>query len=447
MSLAFKLLIDKDDCTGCGTCAGICSKEIVHFFETNTGILRPEFNKKECSNCSLCVKACPAINLDFDSLNMQVFGKIPKDGEIGNYLEIFQGYATDQKIRYLSSSGGLATIIIQFLLDQKYIDAALLVNASSEHPTRPFAFLATSSEQINSSSGSKYCPVALNVQLSNIIKNKLKVAVVGLPCHIHGIRLAIDANRKLSEQVVISIGLFCGKTPTFEATDSLLDKLKISEERIRKLAYRGKGWPGFFQLSGQQMNVKIDFSLLWKSYIGSAFFESPHCFRCYDFFSDFADISLGDAWLDSISGDNTGRSIVITRTVQGENIIDEIMQENKINLSVVSPGELKDAFAVNLIHKKRHNFLRLKKIKNRFNDSNFCSFNKIYDKLYVRFQRFQISLGQNQFVIKHLLSFPPTLFMKCVFYVEEKLRILILLRPTVAKTFIWFCKRVHRKFS
>ena len=46
-----------------------------------------------------------------------------------------------------------------------------------------------------SATKSKYCPVPANVRIKKILRRNGKFAVVGLPCHIHGVRKAEMLNK------------------------------------------------------------------------------------------------------------------------------------------------------------------------------------------------------------------------------------------------------------
>ena len=220
-----------------------------------------------------------------------------------------------------------------------------------------------------------------------ILKKKIKVAVVGLPCHLHGLRLASLVNPDLKELIAFYIGLFCGRTPSANATDCLCRVLGHDPEHILSIAYRGQGWPGFVRIVSDAGTSKIEYRNCWKYFLGSNYFALKHCFMCEDFFAEVSDISLGDAWLDHFGNDTVGRSLIITRTSKAEAIINEMRRNGILRLSEVNASELKEAFDGNIIEKKRLNKVNLfngHKDRNRFNGLLGCT--SPYDTVYLIFQ-------------------------------------------------------------
>jgi len=71
-----------------------------------------------------------------------------------------------------------------------------------ENPLEPEPFIARTKEEIIEASKSKYCPVPANIALKEIMDSKSgeKFAVVGLPCHIQGIRKFEEVNKILKEK-------------------------------------------------------------------------------------------------------------------------------------------------------------------------------------------------------------------------------------------------------
>ena len=55
-------------CIGCGACVYICPSENIKLKNYLSRGIRPKVtNSNACSNCSDCLKVCPAVETDFDA--------------------------------------------------------------------------------------------------------------------------------------------------------------------------------------------------------------------------------------------------------------------------------------------------------------------------------------------------------------------------------------------
>ena len=191
---------------------------------------------------------CPGHSVDFKSLNKYFFNKESEDLRMGVYSECFIGYSMDESIRYNSSSGGVITSLLIYALERGVIDGALVTRMNKDNPFEPEPFIAKTREEIIEASKSKYCPVPLNKLINEIIESKdnKKIAVVGLPCHIHGIRKAEMLNKTLKKKIVLHLGIFCSHTDTFWQTYSLINQLGIKEKDVQKINYRGEDGLGIW---------------------------------------------------------------------------------------------------------------------------------------------------------------------------------------------------------
>ena len=333
-------------CTGCGTCIALCPEEaIVLTINEKKGIYVPELNEEKCNSCGICLKVCPGYEVDFKELNLEIFGKEPEDVLIGNYLSCYIGHATDYNIRYNSSSGGLVTQLLIFALEEGIIDGALVTRMNQYSPLEPEVIIARTKEEIISAMGSKYCPVPANIGLKEILDSKEgeKFAVVGLPCHIHGIRKAEQINKKLREKIVLHLGLLCGHTANFMGTEFFLQKLNIRKEDVKKLDYRGKGWPGNISITLKDdreiviSRVGSERSWSLNLHYETAFhlhFFQKRCLVCCDGICELADISFGDTWMlpELVFGEKIGKSLIISRTEIGERLLQNATYKGIVEL-------------------------------------------------------------------------------------------------------------------
>ena len=349
--------IVKDElCTGCGTCIALCPEEALKLtIDEKKGIYIPELNEDECNNCGICFKVCPGHEVDFKELNLEIFGKLPEDILIGNYLNCYVGHATDYDIRYNSASGGLVTQLLIFALEEGIIDGALVTRMKRDNPLEPEPFIARTKEEIIKASKSKYCPVPANVALKEIMESEdsERFAVVGLPCHIHGIRKAEQINKKLKEKIVLHIGLFCNHAPNFWGTKLLLQRLKVREDEMIKLDYRGEGYPGSMKISQKSGELLLLLPDYW-DFVGAYFFYPARCLMCSDEICELADISFGDAWLPELSEEKIGKSIVVSKSEIGEKILQLMKSKNKIELTEVGVEKVIQSQAGMLYFKKKN---------------------------------------------------------------------------------------------
>ena len=361
--------IVKDElCTGCGTCVSLCMEEAIELkIDEKRGIYVPRLNEEKCNNCGICYKVCPGHEVDFKQLNLEIFGKESEDILIGNYLDCYVGHSKDYDIRYNSASGGLITQLLIFALEEGVIDGVLVTRMKKDKPLEPEPFIARTKEETIEASKSKYCPVPVNIALREILETKEgeRFAVVGLPCHIHGIRKAEQINKKLKEKIVLHIGIVCNHTPTFLATEFLLKKMDVKKEEVKKLDYRGEGWPGGMTITTKNGNIFFVphwSSDYWGGIFGSFFFPL-RCTLCNDKICRLSDMSFADAWTPELmKNDDVGTSLVISRNKIAEQILNKANLKGGIELKKVSEDGALQSQGLNVVKKRlnaRIKFLRM----------------------------------------------------------------------------------------
>jgi coenzyme F420 hydrogenase subunit beta len=225
------------------------------------------------------------------------------------------------------------------------------------NPTVPETFIARTKEDVIAASKSKYCPVAANVGLKEILREQGRFAVVGLPCHIHGVRKAESVSKALSSKIVLHVGLLCSHMTSFIGMKFLLRKLGVRLTDVTRIDYRGSGWPGSMSIHTRDGSVKkLPLFGSWKAYwpIYSSFFFTPsRCTMCPDQAAELADISLGDAWLPELRNEKIGESIIIARTKRGQDILQLAHSAHSISIKPVSAEKVEQSQAINLTFKKK----------------------------------------------------------------------------------------------
>jgi coenzyme F420 hydrogenase subunit beta len=332
-------------CTGCGTCAGLCPQgALVMVVDKREGTCVPQRLPDRCTACGHCLDVCPGGIIELPRSDAE--GGTPKPAEalIGEHMQCYLGYAADRELRYQATSGGLVTALLLFALEKGMIDGALVTRMRKDRPLEPEPFVARSREEILQATGSKYCPIPANAVLREIMQKEGKCAVVGLPCHISGIRKAEKVNAVLRERVVLHLGIFCSHGVSFRGTQLILNRLGVRSDDVAGISYRGQGWPGGVRIrlkNGQEKFIANAAGSLWDAIFGGFFFTPPRCLACGDVFNEAADISFGDAWLPEIMAhDRAGTSVVVARSAPALELLKSAAAQGTISLDAMDPSDV-----------------------------------------------------------------------------------------------------------
>ena len=146
---------------------------------------------------------------------------------------------------------------------------------------------------------SKYAVVSTNELLGDVVRSGIqRLAVVGCPCHIHGIRKLQMAKLRpeVRRRVTVIIGLYCGTQFYFEGTRHILFEecaVKAMDE-VQSLKYRDGDWPGHFIVEtkdGRRMEIH---RLHYLDHILVRDYRRDRCMMCLNWSSEISDLSVGD---------------------------------------------------------------------------------------------------------------------------------------------------------
>ena len=188
---------------------------------------------------------------------------------------------------------------------------------------------------------SRYIPVS-HAEAIRYMKNhpQERLIITGTSCAVHGILRVID-RFKLERSNYLLLGLFCDRCER----DSIVDYFKDRrpKKKVTGFYFRTKeqaGWPG---------NVKIEYEDGKAEFLPAKhrmrvkeIFQLKRCLYCLDKLNQFADISLGDDYVNYESSVQiNGKNLIILRTEAGEKAL-EIIRDDII-VEPVSMEEVKKA--------------------------------------------------------------------------------------------------------
>lgn len=403
-------IVNHQLCTGCGTCVALCPLSIIKMRKNENNMYEP-FITGECNKCKTCTNVCPGKNLDIKRLRNSSY-RDDKQKLIGPIIANYVGCSCDQKVRQKATSGGLISSLLIFALDQNIIDGVLVTKMSLKDPFEPESYIARSPEDIINACGSKYYPVPLNMNLGQILEEEGKFAVVGLPCHLHGIKKAQNEDSRLKEKIILTFGIFCSHNVNFRGTEFLIDYLNIDKEQIASFAFRTNGWPGCFKVNLKDGKEKfIPLPRYWPPIFGRFFFTPYRCTLCPDGLAELADISFGDAWLPEFADNTQGISILISRTSDGDQLVQKAIADGRIHLSKIGYEKVLESQKDQIYFKKK-NIISRKNLLNylgrdtpSFGETEFLEQNK-WDKLTAIIPYMHIIVSKNK-LGRFLLSKTP----------------------------------------
>ena len=129
----------KTDCCGCHACAQICPQHCITMQPDAEGFLYPQIDETACIHCNLCEKVCPILQSPQE----------PKDKTPAAYAVINR----DDGIRSQSSSGGVFTLLAEYILAQGGVVFGAAM-ADDQHSVRHIA--VETPEDLAALRGSKY---------------------------------------------------------------------------------------------------------------------------------------------------------------------------------------------------------------------------------------------------------------------------------------------------
>jgi coenzyme F420 hydrogenase subunit beta len=320
-------VIDADRCVQCGVCVAACPTDSIGIGDDDL----PELVKM-CTGCSLCWDFCPRGGLrheatwnlgsarqyesgDEGEIRIEPDFKIRGNGAgrsiegIGRVHESFTAHV-DPMIEG-AQDGGVVSALLISLLEEGEIDGALVARESATEPWKGEAFLATTPEEVRECAGSFYNQtLALgHVDFKGYdLPPNPRVAVVGTPCEIEGIK-AMQARpwtwgSSRVEAITLTIALLCTKSFNYEKLmlEEVRDKRGVDLDNVGRVdVIRGK-------LIVEDKGGETIFEEPIRDFHGAAL---KGCDECADFMGHAADISVGSV------GSAEGYSSVLIRTEEG----------------------------------------------------------------------------------------------------------------------------------
>ncbi|WP_407412007.1 Coenzyme F420 hydrogenase/dehydrogenase, beta subunit C-terminal domain [Methanobrevibacter sp.] len=139
-------VIDVGACVLCGACEYVCPENLIKIDDTKP-IMRGECPE----NCHLCFRVCPRTFIHEDLRN-------DNSKPIGDFIKVL----SVKSIKHTQGQdGSVVTTLIDYLLSNKIVSEALVVDKKDDLAWKPYAKITSAIDEVVKSGGTKYsvCPV------------------------------------------------------------------------------------------------------------------------------------------------------------------------------------------------------------------------------------------------------------------------------------------------
>jgi len=311
--------IAHEQCTGCGACYNKCPKDAIKMEYDSEGFLFPIVNDTICIDCGLCLKSCP--------VNTPEYKNIPDP-------DCYAMWADDE-IRAKSSSGGMFTVLAEFVLEQNgYVCGA----AYTDDYTAVEHIIVSDKKGLEKLRGSKY--VQSNTgkvysEIKNLLDADKYVLFTGCPCQVAGLNAFLEKQYKK----LITVDIVCHGAPSPVAYKKYLDSRKkgriIEKVNFRDKTIYGWGTPAYINFADGTIYCNDCFKDLWYRGFLNGLNTRYSCSTCkYASPKRIGDITLGDFWgvseLNPEYDDKKGTGLIFLNTEKGKRFTEAI--ENKFKL-------------------------------------------------------------------------------------------------------------------
>lgn len=311
-------------CSSCAACANVCPKSAIEMQLDAFGFFRPAIDASKCVECNACVRACPWLK---DVENPNGSARDPRT---------LAAFALDDSIRKVSSSGGIFSVLANFILEKggAVVGVAEVSRARFEH------VVVERKEDLAKLQGSKYvqaAPGKIYREVKALLKSGRAVLFSGTPCQVAALYSVLG---KSDVKNLWTIDVVCHGAPSVKVFEKYLAEREAEfAGRVQATSFRDKrkGWRLF------SMTHVIEYSSGDCFQKSSTLRENPFmrvflndiclndsCADChYGKLPRISDITLGDYWNIAIEhpemDDDMGTSVVLLNTAQGEALFESVL--------------------------------------------------------------------------------------------------------------------------
>ena len=303
-----KTVCEEDQCYGCSACIEKCPHDAIKL-EDSLKSFNAYIDETKCINCGLCHRLCPREN----------------EKQLKEPTKWYQGWASDEEVRAISSSGGVAQALARAFTRE----GGLVCSCVYRGGKYGFKFL-TNEDDIAQIAGSKYVKsdaADIYRELEKYLTDGKKVLIIALPCQIQSVKRFV--NESLHDRLY-TIDLICHGTPSPKLLTHYLKQHGIDQNDVKVMEFRRKNNKQIYYddktISSRGTSDRYTIAFFNK------IIQMECCYSCeYASTERGTDITLGDSWGSELPKEQIlkGVSLVLCNTKRGLEILEKADLELK----------------------------------------------------------------------------------------------------------------------
>ena len=239
-------------------------------------------------------------------------------------IHTYAAYNKNEKIRINSSSGGVFTLLAEFVLN----DGGIVYGVAMSNDCYSNNFeRVCNTEDLKKLRGSKYIQAKMGSVYNDVskdLKKGIKVLFSGTGCQINGLKCFLQKDY----DNLFCVDIVCHGVPSQKVWKKYVESIETERGKLESINFRSKelGWIDF-GLKENELFVPKDSNSFFQ-FFNRCYCLRPSCYCCTAKDDKRSDITIADFWgieniLPELS-DDKGVSLVLIRTNKGDTVFQSV---------------------------------------------------------------------------------------------------------------------------